>query len=216
MSPRSTSVIIFAIRLAALSLSAGACKGSALSAADEPPRSVTVEPLPPPSKAQGGELAIGDPTAAPAPAAPNLPPVHGLPQLGAACPPPSADPLRGGVIEPCGSKGRVSLRWAAHSARSAFTATPPCTLVSVEKKQAGAPQPGFGEARRACAQDGVLYAASVCMMCRLPTAGWSAVGVIAELTKVQSLALQEKLGLPTTAPLATTEAWHAAIAAAST
>lgn len=209
MSRRPTSIIAFVIALVALPLSVGACQ----STANEPPRVVTIEPVPPPSKTQGGELAIGEPTATPAPIAPTLPLLGGLPQLGSACPPPSADAQRGVVVEACGAKGRVSLRFDARSAKNAFTKAPPCTLVSVEKKQPNGP--GMGEARRACVEDGVLYAASVCMMCRLPTAGWSAVGVIAELTKEQSLALQEKLGLSTSATLSTTEAWQKAIAAAA-
>lgn len=200
----------------ALSFAVAGCKGSAMSTSDEPPKTVTVEQVPP-SAAPTGEVAIGDPVQAPAP---TMPPVRGLPQIGSACPPPEPAPQgartgrSGAPIAVCGTKARVSLRWDPHTTMNAFAKNElPCTLVSVDKKKT--PREQLGESHQACTADGRIYALSACMMCRLPQAGWSAVGLIAEMTREQSLTLQAKLGLSEAAPLRTTDDWQKAITAAS-
>ncbi len=199
----------------ALSIAVAGCKGSAMSTSDEPPKTVTVEQVPP-MAAPTGEVAIGEPVQA---LAPTLPFVRGLPQIGSACPPPepAAQGARTGHSAgslACGTKARVSVRWDPHTTMNAFAKNElPCTLVSVDKKKA--PREQLGESRQACTAEGRVYALSACMMCRLPQAGWSAVGLIAEMTREQSLTLQAKLGLSEAAPLTTTEAWQKAITAAA-
>jgi hypothetical protein len=80
-----------------------------------------------------------------------------------------------------------------------------------EPRSRQAPEMRLG-ARHACARDGRIWAKSACIECRLPGAGWSATGIIAEMTKEQSLAFQERLGLPKSPVLTTTEAWSKTLA----
>ena len=164
------------------------------------------------------ELALGD---APLPAPSATPPTRRRPgndappprealEVGAPCPAVVPAPADGrpAPFDPCGTKGRVSVRWNAYSA--ALVA--PCKMIGVGRTKEPSPT---GYVASACVQDGKLWAANVCVMCRMANAGWSATGLIAEMTREQALACQERLGLPAKEPLLTAEAWTKAIAAGS-
>lgn len=223
---------IFGFSMAALALSA--CRGAGTTAVDEPPKTVVVEQSPPgapTAPVPGGELGLnlGDneaeksadagPRRGPRPQ-PELENVT-LPALGAPCSPaaPSAaPPTRRTALDPCGTKGRISVRWDPSTTVSAFTkADVGCTMQDLDKKRNPKDPRGtfVMDPRRACAKDGRIWAMVSCTTCRIGFAGWSATGVIAEMTKEQSLAFQDRLGLAKVVPLTTTEAWSNAIASAA-
>lgn len=205
-----------------------ACRSAAV---EEPPRAATIEPIAPapatpatPEAPPTGEVAIADPPPDAAADKPvpmkrrhpgnDVPRPPAPPELGAPCPAPAATAAgRAAPFDPCGTKGRVSVRWNSFSASLGRVA--PCTMVPVGK-DAKAQKPTFsGDLRSACIKDGQLWASSACLTCRMPDAGWSATALIAELTREQALACQKRLGLPADQPLLTAKAWAKALAAGS-
>lgn len=200
------------------------CRATTTTAVDEPPKSGVEPGTPAPPPSQGGELglALGDGPGA----APSVGPYgQVIPQLGAPCTPasrsatPTPAPIPGArpVLDPCGTKGRVSVRWDAASTTTIFKREDVgCALVDLDQKRLARDPNAFASERRlACAKDGRVWGLAACMMCRVPFAGWSATGLVAEMTKEQSLAFQARLGLPNNAPLGSTEAWSTAIATAA-
>ena len=225
---RAASIATVAtLSMAALALAA--CRGAGTTAADEPPRTVVVGQSPPATSAMpGGELGLGgigegDPATQkadagqqPRPKFPQAPGTIALPELGAPCAPGATSPPAPRHVvapDPCGTKGRIAIRWDPSSTVSAFTkGDVGCTMHDLDKPRSGTFVP---EPKRACAKDGRLWAMISCTVCRMPYIGWSATAVIAEMTKEQALAIQERLGLPKAVPLTTTEAWSSAIATAA-
>jgi hypothetical protein len=204
-----------ALALAA-ALFAPACRSAAV---DEPPRTVTLEQTPPRTPGTG-ELAIGEPLAAPSAATPPRTPSDApprrrgydpaargpAPELGTPCSPAAPAPNgRAAGIDTCGTKGRVALVWEAFSSSLATNA--PCTMASIKS-----PRDDRGSLASACLKDGRLWASTSCVECRLP--GWSATALVAELTREQALMVQQRLGLPAKEPLLTAEAWSKALAGA--
>jgi hypothetical protein len=223
-SIRATATLTLAI---AATLLPTACRSAAV---DEPPKAAMIEqsPAPPPPPAPAapaaGELplALGDTPKLPAP--PRAPtrrhPANDVAQppapleIGAPCPAPAAAPEdRAPSFDPCGTKGRVAVRWNAFSASLARAA--PCTMVNLGEGAKPGNFPPGGHIPSACVKDGQLFARSTCVVCRLPGAGWNATALIAEMTRDQALACQKRLGLPTKEPLLTAEAWTKALAAAA-
>jgi hypothetical protein len=220
------------VLLAGVLVTVPACRGAATTSVDEPPRTAMVEQAPPAPPASGGELALGlgdAPDAGPATEPPassklrrraDVPPPPPPPVLGAPCSPAATAATatgRGAPFDPCGTKGRVAVRWDPATHTGAFAGGEVgCQLVDLDKKQiAKDPRPFVVEPRRACAKDGKVWASTSCPMCRMAFAGWSAVAVISEMTKEQSLAFQQRLRLPHDVPLTTTEAWASALASAA-
>ena len=139
-------------------------------------------PLPEQPQLQPGETA---PDELSPPSAPNFQGGDGVPALGAPCGAPNAsDPEH--TLDPCGTKRRISVRWNPSSSLTASDA--PCRLRKVG-------QVGM-DVQGACVSDGRLYAARWCVPCRVVGAGWSVVAELAETTRPQARAIQERLGLP--------------------
>lgn len=118
-------------------------------------------------------------------------------------------------VDPCGTQGRVAL--AIDPARALFVRVPSCALVDLvsTKGSGNAGEIGGMFPTQACTSAEEVFAAEGCAMCRVPGAGWSAQGRIAEMTDAQHLHLQKQLGLSTSAPFRTASAWRSAIARAS-
>lgn len=149
LSASTRAIASLAIAIAALSPLA--CRSAAV---DEPPRAATVEQIAPaPVTSVTGELAIVDapPAAASAepPAMKRRHPGNAAPapptllEIGAPCTA-AAAPLAGhpAPFDPCGTKGRVSVRWNAFSTSLGRIA--PCTMGAIGK-DAKAARPTFSK-----------------------------------------------------------------------
>ena len=68
------------------------------------------------------------------------------------------------------------------------------------------------ETHSACVTGDELVAAGTCVMCRIPTAGWSFHGRVSEMTAAQGATLVKKLALTADAPT-TAQGWSTLIAA---
>jgi hypothetical protein len=201
------------LTLAVAALVLPSCR-NATAVVDEPPKTVVVDPAPSPrAPPSDGELGLG--VGLGEGAAPIWQPGQPMPEIGAPCtarttaaPAPNVPP------DPCGTKGRVAMRWDDHSTTGAFAPKEEgCKLVEIDKNVKG--KTFTTNPRSACAKDGRIWAMAPCEICRALYSGWAATGLVAEMTPAQTLALQEKLGLGSSALLTTTEAWTKAILAAA-
>lgn len=168
--------------------------------AEAPPRAVSAEVAPVDA---GAPVTVPPaPASSEAPAEAKVPDMPDLqaegPALGSACTPGRTVETHERV-DPCGTKQRVSVVWNDLSTVSVAQA--PCKLEPLARRK-----DGVANIESGCIADGVLYARSHCIMCRLPNAGFSTVARLDELTEPQSTAIQRLLGLPPTG-IAGAKAW---------
>lgn len=108
----------------------------------------------------------------------------------------------------CGTKGRVAVLVEMRNGAPSKWSGAPCELLNLSQEEFAA-EPGHG-----CVKDEHVYLTASCEMCR-QFSEWDMIGLVAEMTDLQLVTAQKRVGLSPAPVLRTTEGWRTAIATAA-